>query len=81
MSHEKIYLTFKQLYPSIEAGIVEWFPNGKDSIRVRNIVGSDFIFTYHGPTDWCYETLDSFIRKLKGGRKMNVRLHENIYEI
>lgn len=78
MTHVDIYEKFKEMFPEQSFFIDEWFPNGKNSIRVRMKDGSDFIFTYTNPFDWCYETVESFIKtKMKGGRTMNVGLHEN----
>lgn len=70
MSHEKVYEWFESYFPQFSKHIVEWFPNGKDSIRVRRSGNQDFIFTFHGIDDWCFETVDSFIKKLKGEREM-----------
>ena len=80
MLHEDVYKNFKDKFPQYSKHITEWFPNGKDSIRVRMKYGSDFVFTYHNWTDWSFETVDSFINKLKGGRTMNVRLHDNLHK-
>ncbi len=55
-----------EVYPFI----ADWFPNGKNSIRVRIDGGSDFVFTYNNWTDWCYETVESHIRKMRGGANM-----------
>ena len=66
MTHEDLYNKhFKQKFPQLSRLVVMWFPNGKDSIRVRKETGEDFIFTYHSETDWCFETVDSFIKKLR----------------
>lgn len=67
MSHEKVYMYFKTYLPKISEVVKEWFPNGKNSIRVRTSNRTDFIFTFYNPDDWCFETLDSYIRKMKGG--------------
>ena len=80
MKHVEVYEKLKELFPMYVENSEDWFPNGKDSIRVRIKSGSDFIFTYHNFYDWCYETLESFIRKMKGGHKMNVGLHDSINE-
>lgn len=77
MKHVEIYEKYKTMFPELAIHVEDWFPNGKDSIRVRIKIGSDFVFTYHNWNDWCYETVDSFIRKLKGGHKMNVGLHDS----
>lgn len=80
MKHVEVYEKLKEMFPMYARYSEDWFPNGKDSIRVRIKSGSDFIFTYHDWHDWCLETVESYIRKMKGGRQMNVRLHENSNE-
>jgi hypothetical protein len=80
MKHEDVYKQFSKQFPEIAIHVEDWFPNGKDSVRVRIKSGSDFVFTYHNFYDWCYETLESYIKKMKGGHKMNVGLHDSINE-
>lgn len=70
MKHEDVYKQFIKQFPEIAKVIKEWFPNGRNSVRVRLKNGSDFIFTFFTLNDWCYETLDSYIRKMKGGTNM-----------
>lgn len=67
MTHVEVYKQFDSMFPEISKHVEEWFPNGKNSVRVRIKSGSDFVFTYNDWNDWCYETVDSFIRKLRGG--------------
>ena len=66
MSHEKVYEWFEHYFPQYSKHIIEWFPNGRESIRVRRSDKQDFIFTFHSPDDWRFETVDSFIKWLKG---------------
>ena len=68
MIHSQVYTIFTSLMPSYAENAIMWFPNGKNSIRVRMITGQDFIFTYHKKDDWCFETVNSFIKKLRGGK-------------
>lgn len=77
MFHTVVYDIFKDIFPEVAANSREWFPNGKNSVRVRSNNGSDFVFTYHGKDNWCYETVESYINKLRGGHKMNVGLYDN----
>lgn len=70
MNHEEIFECFKSNFPGDHFYVVEWFPNGKNSIRIRRINDRDYVFTYNGQHDWCYETVESFIRKMKGGPGM-----------
>lgn len=80
MKQEEVYKHFQTQFPQYAEYVEEWFPNGKNSVRVRAKSGSDFIFTYNNWADWCFETVESYISKMRGGTRMNVRLHENIHE-
>lgn len=68
MSHDIILGYFRKCIPqcSKPTKIKEWFPNGKNSIRIRFNDDSDYIFTYYGDGVWCFETVDCFIMRLKG---------------
>lgn len=68
MTHSKVYREFKLRFPLISEHVVEWFPNGKQSVRVRLIENdptSDYVFSFVGNHDWCFETVDSYIKKIK----------------
>lgn len=69
MSHNEVYKWFERFFPSYAGDSVEmWFPNGKNSIRVRRTGHLDFVFSYNGPRDWKFETVESFIDGVKKGR-------------
>lgn len=70
MKQEEVYKKFKSHFPEYDKHVEEWFPNGKNSVRVRLISGSDFIFTYNDWFDWSFETIESYIRKMRGGATM-----------
>ena len=70
MTHKDIYKWFKHIFPQYSERLKEWFPNGKDSIRIRLETGRDFVFTYHNREDWRFETVDSFIKQMKGAKNM-----------
>ncbi len=70
MKHVDIYKRFKAQFPEYNKQIEDWFPNGKNSVRVRVKSGSDFVFTYDDHEDWCFETVESHIRKMKGGTRV-----------
>lgn len=67
MTHTDVYEWFKLYFPQFSKHVIEWFPNGKNSVRVRQSNGQDFIFTYREKEDWCFETVESHIRKMRGG--------------
>lgn len=75
-----VYDNFKSIFPQYSNITTDWFPNGKDSIRIRLNTGEDYVFTYHSKIDWCFETVESFIKNMKkGGRMMNAGLYDNCY--
>lgn len=80
MLHEDICKKFESMFPQYSRYIVDWFLNGKDSVRIRLSTGSDFILTYRDWMYWRFETVESFIDGMKGGRTMNVGLHDNLHE-
>lgn len=66
MSHVIIFKQFTKHFPVWADQVKEWFPNGKNSIRVRLTVNTCYIFTWNGIEDWCLETVDSYIKNMKG---------------
>lgn len=66
MKHDLILHYFKKHMPCEAQRITRWFPNGFNSIRVRFTNNEDFIFTYNGERVWCFETVDSYIVRMKG---------------
>lgn len=63
MTHNEVFKQFQISFPSyVGAKIDTWFPNGKNSIRVRQTNGKEFIFTFNNHKDWRFETIDSFIK-------------------
>ena len=66
MTHNEIYGIFEKLFPMYAEGVVDYFSNGKDSIRIRiGDLYQDFVFTFHSNKDWKFETIDSFINSMK----------------
>ena len=70
MKHDLIFYYFKQHLPYQAKSMIEWFTNGRNSIRVRLTSKEDFIFTYNGERNWCFETLDNYIVRMKGDKQM-----------
>lgn len=67
MMHLEVMEWFERYFPDYGGKrIAEWFPNGYNSIRIRQLNNSEFIFTYHGSNNWRFETVDSFLNKSKG---------------
>ena len=69
MSHTQVYKCYKSWLPDHAARTKEYFPNGKDSIRIREVGGQEFIFTVLGEMSWKWETIAHFIKDLKGEKK------------
>lgn len=69
MLHEDLYNNvFKPLFPQYDKKVVEFYPNGKNSIRVHLTLGYDVIFSYKEDSisnEWCLESIESFIHGIK----------------
>lgn len=71
MTHKQVYDLFINNYPQFILGTIEaWFSNGKNSIRLRMKGKPDYIFTYIGPNNWSFETVEHFAERLRGRTKM-----------
>lgn len=69
MVHTDVYKWFALYFPDYAGDKADkWFPNGKNSIRVRQTNGQEFIFTYNSQKDWRLETANSFLSSAKGGK-------------
>lgn len=68
MTHNDVLKHFELYFPLYSGNRINtWFQNGKNSIRVRQTNGQEFIFTFNSHKDWKLETIDSFIKsKTKG---------------
>lgn len=70
MTHKQVYECFETYFPQFADDAIAWYPNGKDSVRVRMSSRQDYIFTYHDSGNWCLETVDYFVERLRGRTKM-----------
>ena len=71
MVHNDILKIYKSYFPEESSNIEAWFPNGKNSIRVRMKNRTEFVCTLNGKNNWRYDTIDSFISNtMKGATKM-----------
>lgn len=66
MAHNEVWKAFADLFPMHKEKVSMWFPNGKNSIRVR--IGTipahqDLIFTFNSHKEWRFETVELFIKK------------------
>lgn len=69
MPHITVYEIFRKMFPQFAENVVTWFPNGRNSVRLRTNLSEDFVFTYHKNKDWRFETVESFIKTMKGEKK------------
>lgn len=69
MIHNQVYEFFKKCLPDQAENVTEYFPNGKNSIRVRKTNGQEFIFSLAGPKAWKFETINQFLDGMKGEKK------------
>lgn len=60
MTHLSILEYFRSMFPLFCKQVKIWFPNGKNSIRVRDNAGFDYVFAYNDKYDWRLETIKSF---------------------
>lgn len=69
MIHSQIYRYFKECLPDRAKKVTEYFPNGKDSIRIRQANKQEFIFSFNGYNKWKFETVSQFLADMKGEKK------------
>ena len=62
MTHKYIYDRFAKYFPNYSSETDIWFPNGKNTIRVRLFDKREFIFRYDGENIIRFETVTSFLR-------------------
>ena len=65
MTHDKVWEKFKERNGLVTDLVACWFPNGRNSIRVRLVGGGDLIFTYMSRKKWRLETVDSYLESTK----------------
>lgn len=69
MTHKEVFEKFKLYFPQFAESVETIFPSSKNSIRIRIGYLRDYIFTFNGERDWCFETVDSFIKRMKGEKR------------
>lgn len=88
MYHTDVLVLFQDIFYVTEE-IEDWFPNGKNSIRIRlketNTLpfavnkGEDLIFTAASRNEWHLETIDSWIKSIKEKEKNHEKVHKSNY--
>ena len=71
MTHKQVYEKYKEMIPFDETKTDLYFPCGLNTIRVRLNTGEEFVFSYNSNKSWVFETVDNFVKKMKGKRKCN----------
>ena len=66
MIHTQVYGFFQTCLPDQAKEVKEYFPNGKNSIRIRKTNGQEFIFSLREPKAWKFETIEQFLADMKG---------------
>ena len=66
MAHNNVFTVFKDKFGEISSRVTAWFPSGKDCVRIRFADRNELMFTYHSEKDWCLESVNSYISKMKG---------------
>lgn len=61
MVHTDIFKKYKLRCSMSNGSVNAWFPNGRNSIRVRLFDKKEVVFTYHGPKNWKIESMGSFL--------------------
>lgn len=70
MNHQEVYTIFKDLIPFYAEKTEEWFPCGRNAIRVRLHGGDQFIFSVIDQRTWRLESMDYYINSMKGDNRM-----------
>lgn len=65
MTPKSVYDWFCLYFPQYSAHVVSWYPHEKNSVRIKQSNGAEFIFTYKSKNDWRFETLKSYTKKPK----------------
>ena len=65
MTQRDVFKAFMEISRTTEQDIEAWFPNGRDSVRVRLKNKKELIFTYDSPNYWRLETKGAYLTDMK----------------
>lgn len=69
MIHSQVYGYFIKCLPDQAKEVKEYFPCGKNSIRVRKANGREFVFSIKESKVWKFETIEYFLAGMRGETK------------
>lgn len=76
MTHNDVYKKFASFFPDYASDVDLWFPNGKNSVRIRSKGRAEFVkglpeyvFTYNGDFEWSFETIKNHLSRTKNERR------------
>lgn len=69
MLHKYVYEVFEKKFNKLAQQIDTWFPNGQNCIRIRLEDKNEYIFTFNSESDWSLETVNSYLKRVKGESK------------
>lgn len=69
MVHSEVFKHFADIFPNLAEQYDVYFPCGKNCIRVRMAKQREYVFTYYGANEWKFETLSSYMKTMKGGKR------------
>lgn len=70
MTHHQVLEQFKEYFPNLMDRVEKWYPNGKNSIRLHLLDGSEYVFTFVDKSTFRFETFSYFLESMKGEKRM-----------
>ena len=65
MIRKDVFEAFKDITHMSDERIDTWFPNGRNSVRIRLKTKQELIFTYQSKNYWRLETKGAFLTDMK----------------
>lgn len=70
MTHPEVLKRFKELFPQYFEDSTMWFPNGKNSIRIRMSYCGDLVFSIDNKGKWIFETISHYLDRMEIERRL-----------
>lgn len=72
MPHDEVLGHFLKLMHAPRGDVHEWWPAGKNQVRVLMKFQTEYVFCYNNLKDWRLETITAFCNRISGrGAKMS----------